>query len=256
MTRRIKGESDSVRKTFKFIDEHKRTDIEEYALTCLSHEFHRFSSPFEVDMYLSSPGYLTYDEVSYIREYSGYNFKHLNQALRGKWNCEENGDYSRFDKFLNNATKIKKIIEKHSTTGESFIVYRGVNLHYFKDYGIDSIEDLSCMEGKFLLDRGFVSTSVLESNCFYKKENELGFDFNIKIEYLIGEDFRDGMYIGNNSSLSYSPDQYEFLINAHNIAKVAKVSIGEDNTAKLTAVMIPKSIYDDYYKKSSQSTKK
>lgn len=256
MTGRIKGVSDNVRKTFKFIDDAKREDIDEYVLTCLSHDYHRFSSPIEAEMFLNRPGYLTYDEVSHIREYSGYNFKHLNQALRGKWNYEENGDYSRLDKFLNNATKIKKIIEKYPTAGESFVAYRGVNLFYFKDYGIDSMEDLSAMEGKFLLDRGFVSTSVLERNCFFKKENDFGFDFNIKIEYLIGEDFRDGMYIGNNPNLSYSPEQYEFLINAHNIAKVVKVNVGEDNTAKLTAVVVPKSIYDDYYKKSSQSTKK
>lgn len=256
MTRRIKGESDNVRKTFRFIDESKREDIDEYVLTALSHEFHRFTSPVEIDMYLNGPGYLTYDEVAHIREYSGYNFKNLNQALSGKWNYDENGDISKLDKFLNNATRIKKIIERHPTTGENFVAYRGVNLYYFKDYGIETIDDLACMEGKFLLDKGFVSTSLLEKNCFYKKENDLGLDFNIKIEYLISDDFKDGMYIGNNPNLSYSPEQYEFLVNAHNIAKVAKVSIGEDNTARLTAIMIPKSIYDDYYRKSEVSAKK
>lgn len=249
------GESDNVRSLFRFVDQEKRNDIDEYVLTSLSHGYHKFSSPVEIDMSISEPGYLTYDEASYIREYSGYNFKHLNQALRGKWNYEDNGDISRLDSFLNTATKIKKIIEKHPTTGENFIAYRGVNLHYFKDYGIKKIDDLSNMEGKFLLDKGFVSTSLLESNCFYKKENELGFDFNIKIEYLISEDFKDGMYIGTNPNLTYTPKQYEYLINAHNIAKVAHVRVGEDNTATLTAVVVPKHIYDDYYIRQSKREK-
>ena len=255
MAKLNKGESDTVRTLFKFITQERKNDMDEYVLTCLSHGFQRFSSPMEIDMAISGPGYLTYDEASYIREYSGYNFKHLNQALRGKWNYEDNGDISRMDRFLNTATKIKKIIEKHPTTGENFVAYRGVNLHYFKDYGIDTIDDLASMEGKFLLDKGFVSTSLLENNCFYKKENELGFDYNIKIEYLIPEDFKDGMYIGTNPNLTYSPMQYEYLINAHNMAKVARVRIGEDNTATLTAVMVPKHIYDDYYNKQSKREK-
>ena len=32
------------------------------------------------------------------------------------------------------------------------MAYRGVNLHYFRDYGIETIEDLVSMEGNFLLD--------------------------------------------------------------------------------------------------------
>ncbi|MBQ7105305.1 MAG: hypothetical protein IJN90_05565 [Bacilli bacterium] len=249
------GESDTVRSLFRFVDAERKKDIDEYVLNGLSHNYQKFLSPEEILMTLKAPGYLTYDEASYIREYSGYNFKHLNQALRGKWNYEDNGDISRMDSFLNTATRIKKIIEKHATTGEDFIAYRGVNLHYFKDYGIKSIDELSQMEGKFLLDRGFVSTSLLESNCFFKKENDLGYDFNIKIEYLISKDFKDGIYIGDNPILTYSPKQYEYLINAHNIAKVARVKIGDDNTAVLTAVVVPKHIYDEYYMRQNKREK-
>ena len=255
MAKLNKGESDTVRTTLKFISTERMEDINEYVLTCLSHRFQKFSSPMEIDIAISGPGYLTYEEASYIREYSGYNFKHLNQALRGKWNYEDNGDISRLDTFLSNATKIKKIIEKHPTTGENFVAYRGVNLYYFKDYGIETIEDLTNMEGKFLLDKGFVSTSLLESNCFYKKENELGLDYNIKIEYLIPEDFRDGFYLGTNPNFTYSPKQYEYLINAHNMAKVARVKVGEDNTATLTAVVVPKHVYDDYYMRQNKREK-
>ena len=72
MAKLNKGESDTVRTLFKFITQERKDDMDEFVLTCLSHGFHRFSSPMEIDMAISGPGYLTYDEASYIREYPRY----------------------------------------------------------------------------------------------------------------------------------------------------------------------------------------
>lgn len=242
-----KGNSSNVSLLFSYIDESKRMDIDEFVLNSLARKYQRFSSVHEIRDVFYKPNYLTYEDTLYLRAYSGLNFKNINDALRDRWSYINNGHVANKDKFLKNGSRIKSIIEKHPTSVDNFVAYRGVDLSYFKDYGIESLDDLSSLEGKFMLDKGFVSTSLLESNCFFKKENDLGIDYNVKIEYLIPRDFSDGIYIGDNPSLSYSPEQYEYLINTFNLAKVASVKIGKDNTATLTAVMIPKSIYDDYY---------
>jgi len=243
-----KGENSNVRLLFKYIDDVKKNDIDEFVLNSLTHQYQRFSSLHDIRAVFNNPNYLTYDESLCIREYSGVNFRNINNALRDRWNYNDNGNISEKDRFLKNGTQLRNIIEKNSNSFEDFITYRGVDLSYFKEYGIESLDDLQAMEGKFLLDKGFISTSLLESNCFFKKPNDLGINYNVKIEYLIPKDFSDGIYIGDNPSLSYSPEQYEYLINTFNISKVASVRIDQDNTATLTAVMIPKSIYDDYYK--------
>ena len=101
-----------------------------------------------------------------------------------------------------------------------------------------------------MYDRGFVSTSLLEDNCFFGKDNELGLNYNIKIEYMIPCEFRDGIFLDAN--MSYSPNQQEFVLNSGNISKVCGVSIDkENNTATIRASLIPKEIYDDYYRTRS-----
>lgn len=253
MNKLSKGDSSNVVSLFKYIDESKRTDIDEFVLNSLVHDYQRFSSVHEIRTVFRNPSYLTYEDTLYLREYSGLNFKNINNALRDRWNYDDNGHVSKKDKFLKDGSRIKSIIEKNanSSSFEDFVVYRGVGLDYFKEYGIDSLSDLQSMEGKFIFDKGFVSTSLLESNCFFKKDNDLGLNYNVKIEYLIPNDFSDGIYIGDNPSLSYSPEQYEYLINSSNLAKVARVRIDSDDTACLTAVMVPKYIYDDFYKGKS-----
>ena len=101
------------------------------------------------------------------------------------------------------------------------------------------------MKGEFLLDKGFVSTSLVEDDCYYKKENELGLDYNVKIEYLVPEEFEDGVSIGN---VSYSPGQNEDLINAWNIASVSDVRMDGEDGAVVTALLIPKKVYDKAYR--------
>ncbi len=48
MAKLNKGESDTVRKTLRFISSERMEEINEYVLTCLSHGFQRFSSPMEI----------------------------------------------------------------------------------------------------------------------------------------------------------------------------------------------------------------
>ena len=91
------------------------------------------------------------------------------------------------------------------------------------------------------------STSISEDKCFYDRDNELGKNYNVKIEYLIPEEFGDGIYLGN-SNLSYTPGQDEYLINRANMSKVIGVSVdSQNNKATMMVVMIPKHIYDMSY---------
>lgn len=250
-----KGESKIVSRFLKYISEENMQNSNEFVLNCLIRDYQRFSSVLEVGTVFDGPGYISYDDAFYIRKLSGYNYFDINSALRDRWSYDENGNIARKNEFLQIASKISHIISSNGHSFGDFVTYRGVSLSYFKDYGIESLEDLKNMEGKFLFDKGFVSTSLIESSSFFKKSIEPGKDYNVKIEYLIPSEFDDGIYIGGNSSYTYRPDENEYLINGSNLARVASVRIGEDNTATLTAVMIPKSIYDDYYRKKESSQK-
>ena len=87
-------------------------------------------------------------------------------------------------------------------------------------------------------------------------DNELGLNYNVKMEYMIPCEFRDGIFLDTN--MSYSPNQQEFVINSGNISKVCGVLIDkENNTATIRTALIPKEIYDDYYRnRVSESQKK
>lgn len=250
-----KGESKIVNRYLKYISKENMQDANEFFLNCFIRDYQRFSSMPEVSSVFNVPGYISYDDAFYIRKLSGYNYFDINSALRDRWSYDENGNVSRKNEFLKIASKISHIIASNSHSFGDFVTYRGVSLSYFKDYGIESLEDLKCLEGKFLFDKGFVSTSLVESSSFFKKSIEPGKDYNVKIEYLVPSEFEDGIYIGGNSTFTYRPEENEYLINGSNLARVASVRIEEDNTATLTAVMIPKSIYDDYYRKKESSQK-
>ena len=150
------------------------------------------------------------------------------------------------------------------------MLYNYLALENFKDwpkekltklYSLLNIEtekelvDLKNLEGKFMYDAGFVSTSLLPQQSFFGKDIEKGKNYNIMIEYMVPQDFTDGIYIGNNASFSYHPHEQEYLINAGNISRVTSVKVNEDDTAKICAIVIPKFLYDDYYKGKESKSK-
>lgn len=233
--------NENVKQLFRYINEDKLKAIDEYCLMNITNDYKNLT---EEEITQISNIYSTNDEES-IREYSGYNYKHINNALRGTWNYEENGSINDKNKFQERGRNLSEIITSNPTYLGNFKAYRGVNISYFKEYEIENIEDLEKLKGQFLLDKGFVSTSIQEDRCYFKKENDLGIDYNVKITYLIPEDFNDGIFLQGN--MTYSESQKEYLINSYNLAKVTSVTINDDNTAHITAIMIPKMIYDDYY---------
>ena len=243
----VKGESRKVNSFFRFIRDEDIINIDEFVLNSLIKDYAKYNSIHEVKENFSIPGYISYDDASKIRAFTGTNYFDINSALRGRWTYHENGNDSRKESVLLDASKIKNIIARNSTSYGDFIAYRGVSLSYFSEYGVESLDDLHCLEGRFMLDSGLVSTALIPEQSFFGKNIEGNKKYNVMIQYFIPGEFTDGIYIGNNSIFSYHPEEQEYLINANNISKVIGVKINEDETAVLQAVMIPKSLYDDYY---------
>ena len=234
------GESKYVNTMIRMIGD-KREDIDNYCESVLDREYAIKSSE-EIEI----PS-LSREDIDSVREYSGYNFKHINAALRDNWNYEVNGNISNKNEYIARGRRLEEIIGNNPSYMGNFRTYRGATLSSFSEYGITSIDELKNMEGKFMFDRGFTSTSISEDKCFYDRDNELGKNYNVKIEYLIPEEFGDGIYLGN-SVLSYTPGQDEYLINRANMSKVIGVSVdSQNNKATMMVVMIPKHIYDMSY---------
>jgi len=247
MEERIIGENKTVNQIFRYISDERKVALQEYSVLSLGREYKEFSTVEEIIFFTKDREEINYNDNEFLKEYSGYNYKHINNTLRNRWNYEENGNIEARPRFLEDGRRLSQIIRRNSTSLGNFKAFRGVDISYFREYGIEKLEDLQQMEGKFLYDSGFVSTSLLESESFFKKENELGINYNIQITYLIPEEFDDGIYL--EGDMTYSPNQREYLINNANLARISSVTINEDGTAHLTAVMIPKKIYDEYYEK-------
>ena len=233
--------SQNVKRLFRFISEQNKEYIDEYFLSSITRDYKEYIN---ID-YINNDSIYTIEELETIRKYSGYNYQHINNALRNTWNYEQNGNIQRKNKFLNDGKRLAEIITNKPTNLGNVKTYRGVNISYFKEYEINNIEELINLKGQFLLDKGFVSTSLNEETCFFKKENDLGMNYNVKITYLIPEEFEDGIFL--HGDMCYNEEQNEYLINTSNIAKVVDVKINENDTAHITAMMIPKIIYDEYY---------
>lgn len=243
------GVSKDVRRIMRYISPERQEAMESFCGECSYRQYREFTDPELALMSVEQP-VLTGEDADVFLNYSGYNFRNINNAARGRWNYEDNGlaDKTEFEYI---ASRMKNVIDHNQSSIGNTKLFRGVTLDYFRDYGINSLEEIDALKGQILLDKGFVSTSLVDSKCFYKRENDLGLDYNVKIEYLVPEEFSDGICL---SSLTYSPSQCEYLINAWNISKVIDV-IHDGDGAIVKTVLVPKKIYDEYYSYETGSVK-
>ncbi len=246
MVRCMLYKNKTVNTMFKFMNEDNQLAIMSYLNEVLNRDYINYTNAEQI---LMTPIFQNNRQSELLSIYSGWNYKHINNAIRGNWNYEENGNMDRLEEFLDIAEQIKDFINNHPTSIGNSLLYRGVNISYFKDYGISKVEELKELEGDYLLDKGFVSTSLLEKSSFYQKKNDLGINYNVEIIYKVPEEFDDLAYIADSS---YNKEQYECLINTMNIAKVESVNIDGDN-AVINTLLIPKKIYDPYYAKDSSA---
>ena len=237
------GISKEVKQFFRSLDDNEINNISKFYDEC-SIRCYRAFDDFDLSLIFCNRELYNDEFRDVFNNYSGFNYRRINACARNKWNYEKHGninDKARFDQIV---LELKRAIDNNQSSIGNAKVYRGVPISYFYDYGIKFLDDLKELEGKYLLDKGFVSTSLVENDCYYMKDNDLGLNYNIKIEYLIPEEFEDGVIISN---FSYSPEQNEYLINSWNIAVVSNVSINE-NSAIITAIFIPKKVYDISYR--------
>ena len=187
---------------------------------------------------------LTFNDLESIRSYTGYNFRNINAILRHKWNYYENGkldDNIKRD-YLEKGKKIEKLIDTFPPIDLCFNTYRGVTLSYFKDYGINNIEDLVNLKNKFIYEEAFTSTSIINGSHFFNKENERGINYNVEIVYKIDGNYSSGALLLDDD-LTYSTSQAEYLINKDSLSKVDDVVINGD-TATIYVTLLPSKLWD------------
>ncbi len=244
-----KGVSKYVSQVLRWMDPELQDGFYSFCSEAARREYTEYTN---LDMALMCIGKPNYgDEVDAFVEYSGVNFRHINSAMRDRWNYEDNGHIDRKERFREVGSRMSSAIDQNQASIGNTKVFRGVTLDYFRDYGIESMDELELMKGNFLCDKGFVSTSLTRDASFYKRETDLGLDYRVGIEYLVPEEFGDGICISN---VAYDQDQGEYLINTANMAKVVDVRRDGDGVI-LTAVLVPKKVYDKYYQIQAGSVK-
>lgn len=197
---------------------------------------------------------VSFEEIDKVRYYTGIAYKDINSILRGNWNYETNGMLTeeKRKKNVELANDLSRIISNTTNIPANIKTYRGVGLYSFKDYGINSIEELSQLKGQYYFDSGFASTSLIRERSFFDRLLEYHDDCNIEIEYLIPEESNDGIPLLTDE-LSYSKVQSEYLINKENLSKIVDVKISLDGTkAYLKAILVPQKIWNLSYNNKNQ----
>lgn len=202
-----------------------------------------------IDEFLSC---LSEEELLSLRSYTGYNFRNINAVSRYAWTYE-NGNEDKKREFSQLGFEISKIMNKYNMPKMDFVTFRGTTIDSFSSYGITDLSQLANLQGKYLYESGFTSTSMLEETSYYNQTiNDK--TYNIGIRYLIPSDCDDGVLLAN-TNLSYSVSQNEFVLNRGTLTKVIDVKVDEKmKTAILTVVLIPKKIYDINYNKNKMSS--
>lgn len=256
------GESRVTNSILRMIGEESRKDIDGYLEDVSSRDFlimteiKQIYNVFGVslDNFLTS---LTEDELMDLRTWTSYNFININAILRNNWTYYDNGELTEQKKkeLKELAERISKIFLKYNNSQIDFITFRGTTLGSFKDYGVTNLLDLEKLEGKFLYEQGFTSTSMLEESCYFNKDFKDSKKYNIKVRYLISSECEDGLLLVNNNTSHYS-EEFEYLIDKGSLSKVIDVKIDKDSdTAILTVILIPKKIYDRSYRQEVVNSK-
>lgn len=241
----------------KIIGEENINQTEMFVAEALTREFHKFQSEEELDEYFENNLRQFYENNSYedmdvLKSYSGISFKDINAILRNNWTYDNNGLLTEEKRKYSQeaADKIRKIILKSPQVPTNMRVFRGVSLSNFRDYGITRIEDLVKIKGEYYHDGGFTSTALLRDRSFFNRPLDWHDTCNIEIEYLIPEEYSDGVPM-LTSELSYSPVQTEYLLNSDNLSKIVDVKISPNkDSAHITMVLIPEKVWNKYYQES------
>lgn len=239
----------------RLIGEEGMNNVDSYTSEVMDRSYKTFNSSDELKTFFDN--YLlnfytnsSLDDLEIIRYYTGPSFKDINAVLRDNWNYEINGLLTddRKNELKDTARKLSVSIDKSSSELPSNIkVYRGVSLDAFKDYGISDISDLKNLVGQYYYERGYTSTSLLRESSSFNSNSEYWSNCDIEIEYLVPSEFSEGLPLITDD-LSYSGIKHEFLINTGCLSKIVDVIIDNNGKAYITAVVVPKKVWDKDYR--------
>lgn len=233
----------------KSLDESIKLEIAELLKEATTYTYEK--PDFSSDIMLFLPR-ISEEQLLTLKGYSGLNSKKINALLRDNWNYEEHGLKRKEDeqRINEDISIIDELIDLYPSTKKAFISYRGTTLDSFKKYGIEDIDSLIYLKGKYLYEEGYTSTSIDEKESYFNKEI-LGKVNNIEIKYIIPPNSKDGIPL-TSDNLSYSPNQQEYLIERNSLSKVVDIKIN-GTTAVITALLIPKSIWNKNEKSNNKN---
>lgn len=246
-----KGLSNLTKYLFRYLEPGKEEEMDIYISDVMDREYLSLESDEEVsqvfgEMAADFTRGLTYKEALSLRSYTGFSHKEINALLRDKWNYEQHGlltDEKRRE-YSQIGEDVEKVVFKFPPLDRNIKVYRGVTLAQFRDYGINSLDELTAMQGKYFYDSGFTSTSLVRKSSLYNTEAFQIGKRNIEIEYLIPEECHDGALLLDEYTSHYKAEN-EYLINSSNLIRILSVDIDkQNNTAFLRAILVPKKVWD------------
>lgn len=243
-----KGTSLATRVIEKSLDENIKLEISSLLKEIPTYTYEKPNFSEEINNFLSN---ISEEQLLTLKGYSGLFSKKINAILRNNWNYDEHGKKTieEEQKIKNDISIIDEIISNYPPNNYAFITYRGTSLDSLKKYGIDSLEDIIYLKGKYMYEEGYTSTSLEEQESYFNKEI-YGKINNIEIKYVIPPNSKDGIPLTTND-LSYSPNQQEYLIERNSLSKVIDVKIN-GTTAVITAILIPKSIWNKEIKSNKK----
>lgn len=252
----MQGESRTTKILLRLIGEEKRKEIDNFASESSNRLFYEIKNQNQLtqlfkNITMQFKDHLTFDDLMIIRSYTGYQFKNINAILRNNWSYEECGlltDEIK-NKYQKLAQEIERLVNKFPSLEMDVSTYRGVELNSLKKYGIKNLKELEILKDKYMYEEGFTSTSIIRNNSYFGQNLENSKNYNIEIKYLIPKESKDGALLIEDN-LSFSPGQTEYLINKGSLAKIIDVKINiETNQAQLTALLIPKKLWNINEKK-------
>ena len=248
------GISRDVQTIFRFLSPEKKEEMGFFVHDVQQQDYIAFQSEEEVielfdDVARQFITSLTPQELETLKHYTSFTYKEINAIMRNKWNYEENGALTpeRKLQYQKIGYEISEILYKCPSLNTNIKVYRGTSLRQFHDYGIRTLQDLKAMEGNYMYETSFTSTSLLRKKSLLGMKNFFTGERNVEIEYLIPASCQDGgVLLGTDTS--YYASENEYLINSSSLAKVLSVEVDEkNNKAFVRAILIPKMLWDPPY---------
>lgn len=230
--------------------------VEAFLTSALSTEYEEFSpnasyAEFAEAYSASVEEVLDPSDQAALKSYSGLGYKAINQVARGFWDYDILGRQTpeKLEEAHAAIARISHAISSAPSPDINFTTFRGTNLDSFRDYGINSLSDLTNLENQLFLETGFSSTSFISDHSFANRtfDDPLRKSCDITIKYHVPADSHEGVGLLSDH-LSYSPQQNEFLINRDSLSYISKVEVAPDqSSAKLEMTLIPRHIYDPAY---------